>query len=136
MTSSSSGHSDDRLFELIPENLDYEMSMPPPLPTKHNSVSRLNNSNSKRQNVYVQLPQPHYQPNVQQHSRVQVSHSLPLQHASYSSPLSTAMQNNIYDQDVKYKLLEKNEILKQESEKNRQIRQEVEYVVTKAPKVS
>lgn len=134
MTSSSSGHSDDRLFELIPENLDYEMTMPPPLPTKHNSVSRLNNSNSKRQNVYVQLPQPLYQPNIQ-HSRVQVSHSLPLQHASYSSSLSTAMQNNIYDQDLKYKL-EKNEMLKQESEKNRQMRQEVEYVVTKAPKVS
>ncbi|KAF2904200.1 hypothetical protein ILUMI_01976 [Ignelater luminosus] len=153
MTSSSSGHSDDRWYEFIQENLDLEMGIPPPLPVKsgHSAINRSNHSNNtypstpKRNNAHqishLQISQSHnhFGPQNIQHSKIQVSHSLPLQHANYSTPLTAVLHNNTYDYETNYKI-DKNNLLKQENERLRQnersMRQETEYVITRAPKVA
>ncbi|XP_031341496.1 signal-induced proliferation-associated 1-like protein 1 isoform X1 [Photinus pyralis] len=144
MTSSSSGHSDDRWYEFIQENLDLEMGIPPPLPVKstQNRPHQSNNtypSTPKRNNIHqiahLQISQSHnhFGPQNLQHTKIQVSHSLPLQHANYSTPLTAALHNSTYDYEMNYKM-DKNNLLKQEND--RRMRQETEYVVTRAPKVA
>ncbi|KAK5643181.1 hypothetical protein RI129_007026 [Pyrocoelia pectoralis] len=152
MTSSSSGHSDDRWYEFIQENLDLEMGIPPPLPVKSSqtSTNRSNQSNNtypstpKRNNIHqishLQVSQSHnhFGPQNMQHTKIQVSHSLPLQHANYSTPLTAALHNSTYDYEMSYKM-DKNNLLKQENDRIRQsdrMRTETEYVVTRAPKVA
>ncbi|KAK9870928.1 hypothetical protein WA026_009890 [Henosepilachna vigintioctopunctata] len=123
-TSSSSANSaEDKWYDVVH---DYD---PPPIPTKsnHRNIHANNTfpSTPKRNNHHLQtsqlqLSQSHnhfVQPSVQ-HSKVQVSHSLPLQHVNFSQPLSTpsiATLNNI-DYDLGFK----NNILKQQNEKSRQ----------------
>lgn len=118
------------------------MGIPPPLPLKSSLQSRPNHANNtypstpKRNNLHqishLQVSQSHnhFGPQNAQHSKIQVSHSLPLQHANYSTPLTAALHNNTYDYETNYKL-DKNNLLKQE-----RLRQETEYCVTRAPKVA
>ncbi|KAF5292531.1 hypothetical protein FQR65_LT01677 [Abscondita terminalis] len=151
MTSSSSGHSDDRWYEFIQENFDLEMGIPPPpLPIKPSLSSTKLSSQSnntypstpKRNNAHqiphLQISQSHnhFGPQNLQHTKIQVSHSLPLQHANYSTPLTAALHNSTYDYDLNFKI-DKNNLLKQENDRLREkSRQDTEYVVTRAPKVA
>ncbi|KAJ8969295.1 hypothetical protein NQ314_001834 [Rhamnusium bicolor] len=135
LTSSSSGHSsDDKWYDIIQE-LD-----PPPIPTKSNQhTSRAHHSNNtfpstpKRNNSHqisqMQAAHNHY---TIQHNKIQVSNSLPLQHVNVSQPLSAALHTNTSDLDLCYKM-EKNNIVKQQNER---LRQENDYVVTRAPRVA
>lgn len=87
MTSSSSGHSSDEKWYDVLQELD----PPPPVPQKN--ATRANNtfpSTPKRTHN-------HYNPQAIQHNKIQVSHSLPLQHMNYSQPLTAAIHNNDYD---------------------------------------
>lgn len=138
MTSSSSGHSgDERWYEEGFQDLE----VAPPLPTK--MATRSNHSNNtypstpKRNNVHqisqmqVSTPHNHYGTQNIQHSKIQVSHSLPLQHVNYSTPLTATLHNNTSDYDLSYS--DKNNLLKQQNDR---LRQENDYMVTRAPKVN
>lgn len=136
ITSSSSGQSVNEIFT---ETIDRQLGIPPPLPNKGAGYSsRGNHSNThpstpKRNNIHqisqLQVSQSHNHFGVQnaQHNKVQVSHSLPLQHVNYSIPL-TASKHNSAD----FYKLDKNNLLKQQ---NDHLRGESDYAVTRAPKV-
>lgn len=132
LTSSSSGNSgDDRWYELIPDAND----IPPPLPNKNggHSIRSSNtypsNRNSKHQTSQVQVTQSHKDFGLQtpQHTKIQISNSLPLHHSNFSGPLRAVVSNNM-EYESNYKL-DKNNIIKQQ-------RQEAaEYVHGRNPKV-
>lgn len=143
MTSSSSGQSgDDRWYESF-----QDLEVAPPLPSKvanQVSTSRTNNtypSTPKRNNTNahqisgIQVSSQghnHYGPHAVQHSKIQVSHSLPLQHVNYSAPLTATLHNNTSDYELSaYK--DKNNLLKQQNDR---MRQENDYTTARAPKVS
>jgi signal-induced proliferation-associated 1 like protein 1 len=123
MTSSSSGHSsDDKWYDVLQE------LEPPPVPQK--TPSRSNNtfpSTPKRNNQLSQLQvsqsHNHFGPQPIHHNKVQISHSLPLQHVNYSQPLTAVVHNNTNDYEMAYKL-EKNNVVKQQ-------RQESDYMMAK-----
>ncbi|XP_068085355.1 signal-induced proliferation-associated 1-like protein 2 isoform X3 [Anabrus simplex] len=90
MTSSSSGHSsDDRWYELLePPEMDpgVRESPPPPLP------ARLGSGGGSAFQQVAPKRRSGGEEHIQQmamHTKVQVSHSLPLPHASFSLPLTT-----------------------------------------------
>ncbi|KYB27859.1 Signal-induced proliferation-associated 1-like protein 2 [Tribolium castaneum] len=88
LTSSSSGHSgDDKWYDVLQE---LEV---PPVPQK--TPSRTNNTfpTPKRTNQ-IQVSHNHFGPQQIHHSKVQISHSLPLQHVNYSQPLTAVVHNN------------------------------------------
>lgn len=136
LTSSSSGHSsDDKWYDILQE-LD-----PPPVPMKNNQHSSRtlhpNNtfpSTPKRNNSHQmpQMQQPPHNHYTIQHNKIQISNSLPLQHINVSQPLSAALHTNTSELDLCYKM-EKNNIIKQQNER---MRQENEYIVTRAPRVA
>ncbi|CAG9861015.1 unnamed protein product [Phyllotreta striolata] len=123
LTSSSSGHSDDKWYDLLQE---FEA---PPVPHKTNHqqhVSRFHHANNtfpstpKRNNshqaVHLHVPQTnHYAP--QQHNKLHASNSLPLQNLNASQPLTAALHNSTTDMEI-YKS-EKNNLLKQHNERLR-----------------
>ncbi|KAH0814360.1 hypothetical protein GEV33_008432 [Tenebrio molitor] len=123
MTSSSSGHSsDDKWYDVLQE------LEPPPVPQK--TPSRSNNtfpSTPKRNNQLSQLQvsqsHNHFGPQPIHHNKVQISHSLPLQHVNYSQPLTAVVHNNTNDYEMAYKL-EKNNVVKQQ-------RQESDYMMAR-----
>lgn len=141
MTSSSSGHSgDERWYEVF-----QDLEIAPPLPSKmanHIPTSRSNNTypaTPKRNNIHqisgIQVSSTqshnHYTPLNVQHSKIQVSHSLPLQHVNYSTPLTATLHNNCSDYELtSYK--DKNNLVKQQNDR---MRQEGDYVIARAPKV-
>ncbi|XP_018327356.1 signal-induced proliferation-associated 1-like protein 1 isoform X2 [Agrilus planipennis] len=133
-TSSSSGFSDDQWYDILQEGLGLDLGSPPPLPLKQqnnrtvqpsaaantypsspkrtynnnnnnitNSNNNINTNNNNNSMSHMQVSQSHnhFGP---QHTKVQVSHSLPLQHANYSIPLTAALHNNTYDYDTSYKI--------------------------------
>ncbi|KAL3266358.1 hypothetical protein HHI36_010535 [Cryptolaemus montrouzieri] len=122
-TSSSSANSaEDKWYDVVH---DYD---PPPIPTKsnHRTIHANNTfpSTPKRNNHHLQtsqlqLSQSHnhfVQPPIQ-HSKVQVSHSLPLQHVNFSQPLSTTSISTL--NNIDYDLGFKNNILKQQNDKSK-----------------
>ncbi|KAJ8946477.1 hypothetical protein NQ318_004523, partial [Aromia moschata] len=135
LTSSSSGHSsDDKWYDILQE-LD-----PPPIPVKSSQHGpRGHHSNNtfpstpKRNNSHqmTQMQTSSHNHYTIQHNKIQVSNSLPLQHVNVSQPLSAALHANTNDLDF-YKM-EKNNIIKQQNER---LRQENDYVVTRAPRVA
>ncbi|CAH1103721.1 unnamed protein product [Psylliodes chrysocephalus] len=132
LTSSSSGHSDDKWYDFLQE---FEA---PPIPHKttqqqqqqQQHVSRLHHTNNtfpntpKRNNSHLQVPQNNQYPI--QHNKIHLSNSLPLQHVSMSQPLTAALHNSTNDMDV-YKS-EKNNLIKQHNER---LRQESDYMSTR-----
>ncbi|XP_017773762.1 PREDICTED: signal-induced proliferation-associated 1-like protein 2 isoform X2 [Nicrophorus vespilloides] len=127
LTSSSSGHSNDDQWysDMIQENLDHE-------PSKPHKSSHSNNTypcTPKRNHIPMSQSHNHFSQSMQ-HGKIQLSHSLPLQHQNYNQPLSTVHQQNMNDYSLK---LDKNNINKQQNDAR--FRQESEYTVTRAPKV-
>lgn len=105
LTSSSSGNSDDRWYELVPDSGDLEFGIPPPLPNKSGSVPRANNTYPSK------VAHNHYA----QHSKVQMSNSLPLSSNSnnYSVPLTSE-----YDKNNILKQLRQEDVLKARAPKS------------------
>lgn len=129
LTSSSSGHSsDDKWYDIL-----QELEVPSKNGQQHTSRSSHTNTfpstpkrnNNSHQISQVQVGQNHnhystIQPQPAHHNKIQVSNSLPLQHFSYSQPLT--FPNSSTD-DLAYKL-EKNNLIKQQNDR---LRQETEY---------
>ncbi|XP_057663497.1 signal-induced proliferation-associated 1-like protein 1 isoform X4 [Diorhabda carinulata] len=125
LTSSSSGHSDDKWYDILQE---FEA---PPIPIKMNQhVSRLHHTNNtfpstpKRSNSHQNTLLQTHQNNQYsvQHNKIHISNSLPLQHVNTSQTLTTAIHSNT-DMDI-YKM-EKNNLIKQHNER---LRQESDYM--------
>ncbi|KAJ3658284.1 hypothetical protein Zmor_010032 [Zophobas morio] len=129
MTSSSSGHSsDDKWYDVLQE------LEPPPVPQK--TPSRSNNtfpSTPKRNNQMTQLQvsqsHNHFGPQPIHHNKVQISHSLPLQHVNYSQPMTAVVHSSTNDYELAYKL-EKNNMGCGEGFAKQQ-RQESDYMMTR-----
>lgn len=89
LTSSSSGHSsDDRWYELLEHTEADESPPPPPLPARLGSGGG---------SAFQQVKQRRSGPSVEEHvlhTKVQVTHSLPLPHASFSLPLTPPQQRD------------------------------------------
>lgn len=118
LTSSSSGHSsDDKWYDV------FQDMEPPPLPQKsrnHNTFPTTPKRTNTGGHQQMQMSQSHNHFGPQIHNKVQVSHSLPLQHVNYSQPLSAALpNNNTSDYELSYKL-EKNNVVKQQNQERRQ----------------
>uniref|UniRef100_A0A6P7F0V2 Signal-induced proliferation-associated 1-like protein 1 isoform X6 n=1 Tax=Diabrotica virgifera virgifera TaxID=50390 RepID=A0A6P7F0V2_DIAVI len=129
LTSSSSGHSDDKWYDFLHE---FEA---PPVPLKVSQhVSRIHHANNtfpstpkrnnSHQNSYLQVPQNN-QFSIQ-HNKVHISNSVPLQHINMSQPLTASIHSSTNDMDV-YKS-EKNNLIKQHNER---LRQESDYMSTR-----
>ncbi|XP_056642408.1 signal-induced proliferation-associated 1-like protein 1 isoform X8 [Diorhabda sublineata] len=125
LTSSSSGHSDDKWYDILQE---FEA---PPIPIKMNQhVSRLHHTNNtfpstpKRSNSHQNTLLQTHQNNQYsvQHNKIHISNSLPLQHVNTSQSLTTAIHSNT-EMDI-YKM-EKNNLIKQHNER---LRQESDYM--------
>lgn len=128
LTSSSSGNSgDDRWYEVIPDTND----LPPPLPNKtgghsiRSSNTYPSNRNNKHQTSQVQVTtHKHYNSQPSQHSKIQISNSLPLHHSNYT--LTAVVSNNI-DYESNYKT-DKNNIIKQQRQET------ADYIHARTPK--
>ena len=140
-TGSSSGYSnDDAWYEISHEILGDPVI--PALPSKNNHIQRNHSNNTypstpKRSNMqqisqlHVSQSHNHFIQPIQ-HSKIQVSHSLPLQqHINFTIQPLTATIHNTNDYEIHK--IDKNNIVKQQNDRTRQ---DGDCIITRPPKLA
>lgn len=102
-SSSSGGLSDDRWYDSLHEQLDLDV---PVLPLKKSGSGVVLNGGGTPKRVGGSSAGHSYAQNVQ-HGKLQVSHSLPLQHVNFSQPMTATISHSSTDYKLNDKSLSK-----------------------------